>query len=75
MSRMLEDLQPQQDKALTLFQYVKSVPLGQFIRIKHEVKDFERVKLLRRGRQSIRVQHEDGTIDLVSLGEILLDGK
>lgn len=72
-SRLLDESRGSRDKALQVFQYIKDTPLGDKIRVRStSSNDTEEVKLMRRGRQSVRVIHDDGSETLVELSDVVL---
>lgn len=71
-TKLLDESRTVRDRALQVFQYIKDTPLGNPIRIRKDVTETEVVKLLRRGRQQVRVEREDGSAMLVHLSDVLV---
>lgn len=71
--KLLDESRLVRDKALQVFQYIKDTPLGNKIVVKlASSTDTEEVKLMRRGRQSVRVVREDGSETLVDLSDVIV---
>jgi len=72
-SKLIDESRDNHDKTLRRFQYIKDTALGAKIQVKlASSSGTEEVKLIRRGRQSVRVVREDGSEVLVNLADVVV---
>lgn len=71
-TKLLDDSRGDIERKLSIFSYLKAIPLRSKIKIKKGDLDSEEVTLVRRGRQMIRVQHGDTSYSLIDCSEVVL---
>jgi len=72
MSKLLDESRLSIDRSIQIFQFIKRTPLQSEIQVRTPIQDAETVRLLRRGRQTIRVRKADGSETLIDLEDVLI---